>query len=97
MALGSLILLGNDPKTGMTIVIQQNETRQFLADGGEWVRDAHEALSFSDTRQALNFCRRRALGAVRLVVFFQHNKVSLLLYVPGSDTPSPAGAMGAAS
>lgn len=75
----------------MTIAIQQIETRQFLADREEWVRDAQAALSFSDTRHALNYCRRHALENVRLVVFFRDNKVSLLLYVPGSDTPSPAG------
>ena len=77
----------------MTIVIQQIETRQFLADTDEWVNDAKEALTFSDTRQALQYCRRHALQDVRLVVFFGDKKVSLLLYVPGSETPAPAGAM----
>ncbi len=77
----------------MTIVIQQVGTRQFLADRDEWVSDAREALSFSDTRHALAYCRRHALENVRLVVFFKDKKVSLLLYIPGSDTPAPAGAM----
>jgi hypothetical protein len=77
----------------MTIVIQQIETRQFLAKGDEWVSEAKEALSFSDTRHALHYCRRHSLENVRLVVFFRDKKVSLLLYVPGSDTPAPAGMM----
>jgi hypothetical protein len=78
----------------MTIVIQQIETRQFLAGPDEWVRDPHEAIAFTDTRHALRYCRRHELQDVRLVVFFRDKKVSLLLYVPGSDTPTPAGAMG---
>ena len=77
----------------MTIVIQQVGTRQFLADPDEWVSDARDALSFSDTRHALSYCRRHSLENVRLVIFFKDKKVSLLLYVPGSDTPSPAGAL----
>jgi hypothetical protein len=77
----------------MTIVIQQIPTRQFLAGQDEWVRDPHDALAFSDTRHALQYCRRHELENVRLVVFFGDKKVSLLLYVPGSDTPAPAGSM----
>lgn len=77
----------------MTIVIQQIETRQFLAESDEWVSDARDALTFSGTRQALRYCRHHALRDVRLVVFFGDKKVSLLLYVPGSETPAPAGAM----
>ena len=77
----------------MTIVIQQVGTRQFLADDNEWVSDPKDALTFSDTRHALGYCRRHALENVRLVVFFKDKKVSLLLYVPGSDTPTPAGAL----
>jgi hypothetical protein len=81
------------PGCDMTIVIQQIETRRFLADRDEWVSEARDALPFSDTRHALSYCRRHALENVRLVVFFRDKKVSLLLYVPGSDTPAPAGAM----
>ena len=77
----------------MTIVIQQIETRQFLASHSEWVQDPHEAFVFGDTRHALQYCRRHALQNVRLVVFFRDKKVSLLLYVPGSSTPAPAGAL----
>jgi hypothetical protein len=77
----------------MTIVIQEAETRRFLARDGEWVRDPHEALTFPDARHALKYCRRHHLKEVRLVVFFRDNKVGLLLYVPGSKTPSPAGEM----
>ena len=75
----------------MTIAIQEIATRQFLAGEDEWVRDPHDALAFSDTRHALQYCRRHQLENVRLVVFFQDKKVSLLLYVPGSNTPAPAG------
>jgi hypothetical protein len=75
----------------MTISIQEIATRHFLAGEDEWVRDPHEALTFSDTRHALQYCRRHHLENVRLVVFFQDKKVSLLLYVPGSNTPAPAG------
>ena len=75
----------------MTIVIQQIETRQFLAGQDEWVGDPHEALTFTDTRHALQYCRRHTLENVRLVVFFRDKKVSLLLYVPGAKTPAPAG------
>jgi hypothetical protein len=77
----------------MTIVIQEVGSRRFLAGQDEWVSDAHEALAFSDTRHALGYCRRNKLENVRLVVFFKDKKVSLLLYVPGSDTPAPAGAL----
>ena len=77
----------------MTIVIQQVESRQFLVEPDDWVRDPHDALIFTDTRHALNYCRRHELENVRLVVYFRDKKVSLLLYVPGSNTPSPAGAM----
>jgi len=84
-------------QTRMTIVIQDIETRRFYAGEEQWVGDAHEALSFSDTRHALQFCRRHGLDGVRLVVFFQNHKVSLLLYVPGSDTPAPAGRLPAVS
>ena len=77
----------------MTIVIQQTDTRQFLAGYDEWVADPHDALLFSDTRHALQYCRRHALENVRLVIFFRDKKVSLLLYVPGSKTPAPAGAL----
>jgi hypothetical protein len=77
----------------MTIVIQQIETRQFLAGHDEWVADPHDAVAFADTRHALQYCRRHELENVRLVVFFRDKKVSLLLYVPGSKTPAPAGAL----
>ena len=77
----------------MTIVIQHLETRRFLAGPEAWVDDSHEALLFNDTRHALNYCRREELENVRLVVFFRDKKVSLLLYVPGSRTPVPAGVM----
>jgi hypothetical protein len=77
----------------MNIVIQQVETRRFLADDEDWVADPHDALTFLDTRQALQFCRRHALENVRLVVFLKSKRVSLLLYVPGSNTPAPAGAI----
>ncbi len=81
----------------MTIVIQQTDTRQFLAGRDEWVGDPQEALTFTDTRHALQFCRRHSLENVRLVVFFRDKKVSLLLYVPGSKTPAPAGALHSAA
>ena len=77
----------------MTIVIQEIGTRQFYADYDQWVSEPREAVSFTDTRHALNFCRRHRLQNVRLVVFFSDHKVSLLLYVPGSGTPAPAGMM----
>ncbi len=77
----------------MTIVIQRIETRQFLTGTDEWGTEARDALSFSNTREALRYCRRHALVNVRLVVFFSDHTVSLLLYVPGSNTPAPAGAM----
>ena len=77
----------------MNIVIQQVETREYLANSpGEWVRDPHDALIFSDIRHALAYCHRHELRGVRLVVFFRNNKVSLLLYVPGAAAPAPAGA-----
>lgn len=75
----------------MSIVIQQVETRRFLTEDDEWVVDPHDAITFSDTRHALQYCRVHALRNVRLVVFFKDRKVSLLLYVPGSKTPTPAG------
>lgn len=77
----------------MTIAIQEVGTRQFLAGEDEWVRDPHDALAFPDTRHAVQYCRRHHLENVRMVVFFQDKKVSLLLYVPGSNTPAPAGGM----
>ena len=77
----------------MNIVIQQVETRQFLADDGDWVADPHDALTFSDTRHAMQYCRRHALEKVRLVVFFKNRKVSLLFYIPGSNTPIPGGVL----
>jgi len=78
----------------MNIMIQRVETREFLADPpDDWVKDPHEALIFSGIRPALAYCRRHHLQRVRLVVFFRNNKVSLLLYVPGSGTPTPAGAI----
>ena len=81
----------------MTIAIQDVGTRQFYADSNCWVAEPRDAFSFADTRQALQFCRRHHLRNVRLVVFFRDHKVSLLLYVPGSDTPAPAGRMRAMS
>lgn len=75
----------------MSIVIQDVDTRQFLAGDDEWVRDSTNALTFSDTKHAVEYCRRHDLEHVRLVVFFSDKKVSLLLYVPGSRTPAPAG------
>lgn len=77
----------------MNIVIQRVESREFLASlPDDWVRDPHDALIFADTRHALAYCRKHELENVRLVVFFRNNKVSLLLYVPGSAAPTPAGA-----
>jgi len=84
---------GNNRDYDMTIAIQEIATRQFLAGEDEWVRDPHDALAFTDTRHAVQYCRRHQLENVRLVVFFRDNKVSLLLYVPGSSTPAPAGMM----
>lgn len=77
----------------MSIVIQQAETRSFLAEDNEWVTDPHEAVTFSDTRHAIRYCRRHALEQVRLVVLFKNRNVSLLLYIPGSKVPMPAGAV----
>jgi hypothetical protein len=77
----------------MTIVIQDVGTRRFYADSDQWVMEPRDAVTFSDTRHALRFCRRHHLHNVRLVVFFRDHKVSLLLYVPGSKTPAPAGMM----
>jgi len=77
----------------MSIVIQQAETRRFLAEDDEWVTDPHDGVTFSDTRHAINYCRRHALEQVRLVVVFNNKKVSLLFYIPGSKVPSPAGAI----
>ena len=77
----------------MTIAIQDIETRRFYADYDNWVAEARDAVTFTDTRHALQFCRRHHLRNVRLVIFFSDHKVSLLLYVPGSDTPAPAGMM----
>lgn len=81
----------------MNIVIQQIETREYLSGIDSWVKDPRDALSFGDTRKALGYCRRHELENVRLVVFFSDKKVSLLLYVPGSNTPAPAGMMRAAA
>lgn len=75
----------------MNIVIQNNESREFLADANDWVKDPHDALIFPDARHALAYCRRHDLGNVRLVVFFRNKQVSLLLYVPGSAAPAPGG------
>lgn len=75
----------------MSIVIQHVETRQFVADDDAWVADPHDALTFSDTRHALKYCRNHSMQGVRVVVFFKDRKVSLLLYIPGSNTPAPAG------
>jgi hypothetical protein len=75
----------------MTVVIQHLETRQFLAGRNEWVADPHDALTFSDTRHAVSYCRRHTLESVRFVVFLKNRVVSLLIYVPGSDVPQPAG------
>lgn len=76
----------------MTITIQKVASREFLGtDPGDWVRDPHEALCFPNTRAALAFCRKHRLENVRLVVFFRKGRLSLLLYVPGSDTPLPTG------
>jgi len=80
----------------MTTMIQQIRTRKFLAGCDEWVRDAHEALTFTDTRHAFQYCRRHELENVRLVVFLHDKKVSLLLYVPGAKTPAPAGVLSTA-
>ena len=77
----------------MTIAIQDIETRLFYADDDNWLAEPRDAVTFSDTRHALQFCRRHQLRNVRLVIFFSDHKVSLLLYVPGSDTPAPAGMM----
>lgn len=77
----------------MTIAIQHIKTRRFYAAADYWVDEQRDAVSFADTRHALQFCRRNHLRKVRLVVFFRDNKVSLLRYVPGSDTPDPAGLM----
>jgi len=77
----------------MNIVIQNVKTRHFMAaPPNDWVDDARDALPFTGTRAALAYCRRHELEGVRLVVFFADRKVSLLLYVPGSETPVPAGA-----
>lgn len=75
----------------MTIVIQEVKTRRFYAGSGDWTGDPKEALAFTDTRHALKYCRTHRLSDVRLVVFLRDRKVSLLLYVPGSKSPSPAG------
>jgi hypothetical protein len=76
----------------MNIVIQSVESRQFLATAPEeWVKDPHDGLIFCDMRHALAYCRRHELANVRLVVFFRNKRVSLLLYVPGSAAPAPAG------
>lgn len=80
----------------MTIVIQDIGSRRFYEDNNHWVTEPRDAVTFTDTRHALRFCRRHHLRNVRLVVFFSDRKVSLLLYVPGSDTPAPAGEMHAA-
>ncbi len=80
----------------MTIAIQDIGTRQFYADYDQWVSEPREAIAFTDTRHALKFCRRHHLQNVRLVIFFSNHKVSLLLYVPGSSTPAPAGMMSSA-
>ena len=77
----------------MTIVIQHAETRQFLIGLDEWVIDPRGALTFTDTRKAMNYCRRHELNEVRLLAFFRDKKLSLLLYVPGSKTPTPTGSL----
>ncbi len=76
----------------MNIVIQRVESREFLASPNDWVRYPHDGLKFADIRHALAYCRRHELENVRLVVIFRNRKVSLLLYVPGSTAPTPAGA-----
>jgi hypothetical protein len=81
----------------MSIVIQQAETRRFLSEDNSWVPDPHDAVTFSDTRHAVRYCQRHGLEEVRLVVFFQNRKLSLLLYIPGSKVPMPAGAVKAAA
>ena len=81
----------------MTVVIQQVDSRQYVAGHDEWVGDPHEALTFADAKHALRYCRHHTLTNVRLVVFFRDRKVGLLLYVPGSKTPAPAGALRAAT
>ena len=75
----------------MTIVIQHLETREFLAGRKEWTADPHDALTFPDTRHAVSYCRRHSLDTVRFVVFLKNRVVSLLIYVPGSNVPQPAG------
>jgi hypothetical protein len=77
----------------MTIVIQDNETRRCYAGEGVWVAEPRDALPFSDTRHALQFCRRHHLRNVRLLALLRDKKVSLLLYVPGSNALAPAGIM----
>ena len=78
----------------MNIVIQNVKTRRFMtAPPNDWVADPRDALPFNGTRAALAYCRRHELEEVRLVVFFADRKVSLLLYVPGSETPVPGGAL----
>ena len=77
----------------MAIVIQNVRTRKFLSGTDEWLRDPQEGLVFADTRKALMYCHRHELRNVRLVVFFRNRNVSLLLYVPGSKAPTPAGVL----
>jgi hypothetical protein len=75
----------------MSIVIQQADAREYLAlSPDDWVRDPHDARLFPHARAALNYCQEHDLGNVRLVVFLQNQKISVLLYVPGSSRLEPA-------
>jgi hypothetical protein len=77
----------------MTIVIQDVETRRCYAGDDDWVMEPREALPFHDARHAVQFCRRYRFRNVRLLALLRDNKVSLLMYVPGSDIPTTAGMM----
>lgn len=65
----------------MRICLQQKETGLYFKDIEQWVRTSAEAMDFTSSTAAIDFCVANKLRDVQLVLKFEEEKYDIVLPV----------------
>jgi hypothetical protein len=65
----------------MRILLQQKETGLYFKDIAEWTRDPAEAMDFTSSTAAIDFCVTNKISDVHLVLKFAEQRYDIVLPV----------------
>lgn len=72
----------------MRIFLQQRETGLYFRDINSWVQNASEAMDFTSSTAAIDFCVSNKLSAVQVVLKFEEQQYDIVLPVLAGQTDS---------